>query len=143
LPGDREGWTIRVVAAVEDLLIVGGGIGGMSLAVAVQGAGIHLTAPSLRALRTLGLLDRCIPAGWSVYRQVRGTVEGDVIDLGPAPGLLGPGYPASLGITRPVFHRIPAGPSWSAARSTWMLSSIGTRLTMEKRPEKYKPCISR
>jgi 2-polyprenyl-6-methoxyphenol hydroxylase-like FAD-dependent oxidoreductase len=67
---------------VRKLLIVGGGIAGMSLAVALHDSGITteivelnrdwtalgmsiaLTAPTLRALHTLGLLEPCIEAGW-------------------------------------------------------------------------------
>jgi 2-polyprenyl-6-methoxyphenol hydroxylase-like FAD-dependent oxidoreductase len=119
---------------VRKLLIVGGGIAGMSLAVALRdsgitteivelnpdwtalGMGIALTAPTLRALHTLGLLEPCIEAGWSVTRVGRiDPTTGEVTYVGEAPKLAGLEYPASLGIMRPAFHRIMADKARAAA----------------------------
>ena len=113
--------------SVNNVLIVGGGIAGMCLAVALRdsgvrveivevsrewaalGIGIALTAPTCRALKSLGLLERCIEAGWSVTRTGRVHADSfEVTYVGEAPRLLGPDYPASLGIMRPAFHRILA-----------------------------------
>ncbi len=113
--------------SVNNVLIVGGGIAGMCLAVALRdsgirveivelspdwaalGIGIALTAPTCRALKALGLLEPCIEAGWSVTRIGRVDVDSfEVTYIGEAPRLLGPAYPASLGIMRPAFHRILA-----------------------------------
>jgi 2-polyprenyl-6-methoxyphenol hydroxylase-like FAD-dependent oxidoreductase len=128
---------------VSNVLVVGDGIAGMSLAVAVRdsgiraeivelhpgwtalGIGIALTAPTLRALRTLGLLDRCIEAGRSVTRV--GTIDANTFEvsyLGEAPRLAGPEYPASLGIMRPVVHRILA----EAARAAGARVRLGLTL---------------
>lgn len=114
-------------ADVRRVLIVGGGIAGMCLPVALRssglqteiaeinpewtalGVGIALTAPACRALNQLGLLQPCVDAGWSVTKLGRvnpNTHEAEYV--GEAPRLLGPDYPASLGIMRPVFHQILA-----------------------------------
>jgi 2-polyprenyl-6-methoxyphenol hydroxylase-like FAD-dependent oxidoreductase len=72
--------------------------------------------PTLRALHTLGLLERCIEAGWSVTRV--GSIDpttGEVTYAGEAPKLAGLEYPASLGIMRPAFHRILADEARAAA----------------------------
>jgi 2-polyprenyl-6-methoxyphenol hydroxylase-like FAD-dependent oxidoreductase len=118
---------------VRKLLIVGGGIAEMSLAVALHdsgitteivelnpdwtalGMGLALTAPTLRALHTLGLLEPCIQSGWSVTKV--GNLDpttGEVTYLGEAPKLARLEYPASLGIMRPAFHRILADVARSA-----------------------------
>ena len=68
--------------AVHNILIVGGGISGMTLAIAlrraglrcelvelthdwtVPGVGIALQGTALRALRSVGLLDECVRRGF-------------------------------------------------------------------------------
>jgi 2-polyprenyl-6-methoxyphenol hydroxylase-like FAD-dependent oxidoreductase len=121
----HEQW--KLVTSIRKLLIVGGGIAGMSLAIALRdsgisaeiveldpgwsalGIGIALTAPTLRAVHALGLLERCIAAGWSVTKVgIIDPTTGEVAYLGEAPRLAGPEDPASLGIMRPAFHRILA-----------------------------------
>ena len=72
------------MACVNRVLIVGGGIGGLTLAsslmrrgvqaeiveisadFAVQGIGIALQGPTLRALNTIGVIDRCLAVGWGI-----------------------------------------------------------------------------
>jgi 2-polyprenyl-6-methoxyphenol hydroxylase-like FAD-dependent oxidoreductase len=119
--------------STRNVLIVGGGIAGMCLAVALRGSGIRteivelnpdwsalgigiaLTAPSCRALASLGVLEACIGAGWSVTKVGRISADSfDVTYLGEAPRLLGPEYPSSLGIMRPAFHTILAAASRAA-----------------------------
>ena len=74
------------MSAVGKVLIVGGGIAGMTLAIGLKRAaidveiaelnpqwtvlavGISLQGPALRALKMIGLLDRCIPIGFG-YSQ--------------------------------------------------------------------------
>jgi 2-polyprenyl-6-methoxyphenol hydroxylase-like FAD-dependent oxidoreductase len=131
------------VSSIGKLLIVGGGIAGTSLAVALRdsgisteivelnpgwtalGMGIALTSPSLRALQTLGLLERCIKGGWGVTKIGRiDAITGQVMYLGEAPRLAGLEYPSSLGIMRPVFHRILA----EAARSAGARVRLGVTI---------------
>ena len=75
----------------------------------VLGVGISVQGPALRALKTIGLLERCIAGGFG-YSQVvncdqNGRVEG-VVDL---PRLNGPQYPSCVGMMRPMLHEVIAG----------------------------------
>ncbi len=108
---------------VKNALIVGGGIGGMSAAVRlrqagvavelveidpawrVYGAGITITGPTLRAFRTLGILDEVREQGAFIERirliRYDGVPVGEV-QLPP----LEAGLPISGAIMRPILHRI-------------------------------------
>ena len=109
------------------VLVVGAGLSGMVLATALKrasvgvdiieihptwdvlGVGISVQGPALRALKTIGLLERCIAGGFG-YSQVvncdqNGGVEG-VVDL---PRLNGAQYPSCVGMMRPVLHEVVAG----------------------------------
>jgi 2-polyprenyl-6-methoxyphenol hydroxylase-like FAD-dependent oxidoreductase len=106
-------------------LIVGGGVAGMSAATMLarsgvevclvdldpnwrgSGAGITLTAPTLRAFETLGILDRVIDEGHA-HEGIRVCdVQGRPLEEVRSPPL-GPGIPGAGGILRPVLHRILA-----------------------------------
>ncbi|MFG3289211.1 FAD-dependent oxidoreductase [Streptomyces sp. NPDC048179] len=110
--------------ARRQVLIVGGGIAGMTAAIAltgrghtveivernpdwsVTGWGLSLTGPSLRALQRLGLADACIGRGFGLTQisncDSAGQARG-VIDL---PLLLGPDLPALAGLSRGALHEI-------------------------------------
>ena len=112
--------------SVRNVLIVGAGMCGMSLAWALRraginceiveirpkltepGTGISLQGPALRALQTVGVLDHCISRGfgYSCFKacDAMGNVTGTV-DL---PRLLGPNYPATIGILRQSVHEVLA-----------------------------------
>jgi 2-polyprenyl-6-methoxyphenol hydroxylase-like FAD-dependent oxidoreductase len=112
------------MAAVRNLLIVGGGIAGMTLAIALKragigcevvelnpqwataGLGIGLGGPALRALRMVGLLDQCVAKGFGYSHfsacDANGTVTGTV----QMPRLNGPDYPATIGIMRQALHQV-------------------------------------
>jgi 2-polyprenyl-6-methoxyphenol hydroxylase-like FAD-dependent oxidoreductase len=108
---------------VRKVLIVGGGIGGMAMAIRlreagaevtlididpewrVYGAGITITGPTLRAYKRLGLIDDirtqgAITSGSRIFR-FDGLHLRDLDE--PA---LEEGLPATGGIMRPVLHRI-------------------------------------
>jgi 2-polyprenyl-6-methoxyphenol hydroxylase-like FAD-dependent oxidoreductase len=110
---------------VRRVLVVGGGVAGMACAIrlrmqgiAVQlididrnwrsyGAGLTITGPTLRALRSVGVLDEVVANGatWSGAKMhdAHGNLIGEVPILPLEDGL-----PASGGILRPVLHRILA-----------------------------------
>jgi 2-polyprenyl-6-methoxyphenol hydroxylase-like FAD-dependent oxidoreductase len=110
---------------VQRVLIVGGGIAGMSLAVAlarngiaseiveadpdwrVHGAGITITGPTLRAFDALGLLDRIAADGFCYDATRVCDTDGRVIIPSRVSGRpLGPRIPNGGGILRPVLHDI-------------------------------------
>jgi 2-polyprenyl-6-methoxyphenol hydroxylase-like FAD-dependent oxidoreductase len=110
--------------AVGKVLIVGAGIAGMTLAIGLKragiyadlveiqpdwtglGTGISLQGPALRALRTLGVLDRCIERGFGYSCFKSCDVNGNVTGTVELPRLLGPDYPATIGIMRQALHSV-------------------------------------
>jgi 2-polyprenyl-6-methoxyphenol hydroxylase-like FAD-dependent oxidoreductase len=111
------------MAVVRKVLIIGGGIAGMSCAIQMRkagiavdlieidpgwriyGAGITITGPTLRALRTIGVLDEVIAGGatWNgleVHDQ-----SGKLLESVTFPPLA-EDLPATGGIMRPVLHQI-------------------------------------
>ncbi|MBV8217464.1 MAG: FAD-dependent oxidoreductase [Solirubrobacterales bacterium] len=112
------------MTAVDRVLIVGGGIAGTSLAIELgrqgieaeiverepvwgaTGTGITLMGPALRALKTLGVLEQCLPDGYGVDEMKAFTADGEFLEAVPLAGLLGAGYPAISGMMRPDLHRV-------------------------------------
>lgn len=111
------------MAALGKALIVGGSVAGMSCAIQLRksgvavdlidvdpdwrtyGAGITITGPTLRALKSLGVLERVKELGavWSgakVFNQA-----GELLEELPIPPL-GPDLPGTGGVMRPVLHKI-------------------------------------
>jgi 2-polyprenyl-6-methoxyphenol hydroxylase-like FAD-dependent oxidoreductase len=112
------------VPGVRSVLVVGGGIGGLSAAIAlrkrgvevdvvevnprwdVYGVGIIQPANAIRALDVLGLADQAIAAGVAMEVSRFHDARGNVLGEAPPERLLGPKYPAMNGITRPRLHAI-------------------------------------
>ena len=106
------------------VLIVGGGIGGLTLAVAlarqglkaevielqpeasVLGVGIIQPGNALRALRDLGLLDKCVAQGFQIDDYVMYDAAGDYIGRMKLLRIAGPTVPAVNGLPRIALHRI-------------------------------------
>ncbi len=112
------------MSAVERVLVVGGGIGGLTTAIGlsrsgiatdiieikrdwtVYGVGIIQPSNQLRALAELGLADVCVErgaafVGWEFYDDA-----GRVQARAPNPNVAGSKYPPINGIPRPVLHDI-------------------------------------
>lgn len=110
--------------SVRKVLIVGGGIGGLTSAVALErqgieadvvevnpawsvyGVGIIQPSNMLRALAQIDLARLCVQLGggfpgWRVH-DVRGN---RLVDL-PSENVAGAGYPPVNGITRPLLHKV-------------------------------------
>jgi 2-polyprenyl-6-methoxyphenol hydroxylase-like FAD-dependent oxidoreductase len=112
------------MAAAKNILIVGGGISGMTLAIAlrragldcelaeitrdwtVPGVGIALQGAALRALRSVGLLDECVRRGFGYSHFIACDAVGNVTGRIDMPLLNGPDYPATIGIMRQELHNI-------------------------------------
>jgi 2-polyprenyl-6-methoxyphenol hydroxylase-like FAD-dependent oxidoreductase len=106
------------------VLVVGGGIGGLSTAIAlrardvdvdiveinpkwdVYGVGIIQPANAIRALDALGLAERAVAQGFAMKGSRFHTAAGQLLGEVPALDLLGPKYPPMNGITRPKLHSI-------------------------------------
>ena len=112
------------MTGVERVLVVGGGIGGLSSTIAlreagggvdvvelnpkwdVYGVGIIQPGNAIRALDQLGLGERAIEEGFAIQGSRFRDGEGNVLGAVPAPPLLGDRFPGMNGITRPRLHRI-------------------------------------
>ena len=106
------------------VLIVGGGIAGLALGIAlrraghavdlvelnpawnVYGVGIILQANALRALQMLGLSDACIEAGYPYSMSLHHEEDGSPRSARQKPSLADQGLPASCGILRPALHEL-------------------------------------
>jgi 2-polyprenyl-6-methoxyphenol hydroxylase-like FAD-dependent oxidoreductase len=112
--------------SVDHVLIVGAGMAGMTLGVALKragidcevveirpnltepGTGISLQGPALRALRAVGAVEPCIARGFGYSHFKTCNAEGDVTGTVELPRLLGPDYPATVGILRQSVHEVLA-----------------------------------
>lgn len=109
---------------MKRVLIVGGGVGGLSLAVAlgrhgikaeiveikaqhnVYGVGIIQPGNALRALNSLGLMERCLAEGFQLDDYVIHDGAGAFIARMKLLRIAGPDIPAVNGLPRPALHRI-------------------------------------
>jgi 2-polyprenyl-6-methoxyphenol hydroxylase-like FAD-dependent oxidoreductase len=108
------------------ILVIGGGFSGMSAAIQLRragasvhlveidpgwrsyGAGISLLGPTLRAFRTLGILDEFLKRGAGTDGVDLFTSSGHPIGNLPTPRLAGPDVPGQGAIMRPVLAAILA-----------------------------------
>jgi len=108
---------------ILSVLAIGGGIGGLTAAIAlcqrgfrvtviekdpawsVYGVGIIQQGNVLRAMNELGLLDQYLKAGVGFDAVEVYAPDGRKLARVPSPRLL-PGYPANLGVSRPALHQV-------------------------------------
>jgi 2-polyprenyl-6-methoxyphenol hydroxylase-like FAD-dependent oxidoreductase len=109
---------------IRRVLIVGGGIGGLSLAVAlgrqgiqaeiveiksehnVYGVGIIQPGNALRALNGLGLMERCLAEGLQIDYYEMNDSDGEFIARMKLLRIASPDIPAVNGLPRMALHRI-------------------------------------
>jgi 2-polyprenyl-6-methoxyphenol hydroxylase-like FAD-dependent oxidoreductase len=72
------------------------------------GTGISLQGPALRALHAVGMADGCIARGFGYSFFKACDAQGNVTGTVDLPQLLGPGYPATVGIMRQWVHEVLA-----------------------------------
>jgi len=110
--------------AVRSVVVVGGGISGLCLAISLERAGIEvelleasadgnvlgigmaLQAPALRALQGLGMLELCLEAGFPHETTTQLSLDGRILSSQPVTRALGEGYPGQLGIQRRALHQL-------------------------------------
>ena len=125
----------------RNALIVGGGFSGMAAAIEMRkrgldvdlveidpgwrsyGAGISLGPPTLRAFRTLGILDAFLARGAAADGVQAFTAHGHKIADIPTPRLAGPDVPGGGGVMRPVLSEILA----EATRASGARVRLGSR----------------
>ena len=116
-----------MVRSARRVLAVGGGIAGLTLAITLRrhgitvdvvelqpqwnilGVGISLTGPTLRTLKSIGLIDQCVRAGFGFDRIVFADAVGCEVGALNMPRLCGPDYPATVAIGRPALHDVLIG----------------------------------
>lgn len=114
------------MTAVSKVLVVGGGVGGLSAAIGLRQAGVDVDlveisenhgvyhvgiivqANFLAAMGKLGAADAAIAAGFPYDQVVNLNPMGGHIFTQP-PIATGTGYPPNLGITRPALHKVLVG----------------------------------
>jgi 2-polyprenyl-6-methoxyphenol hydroxylase-like FAD-dependent oxidoreductase len=132
-----------VPPAASNVLIVGGGIGGLSSAIAltargieveiveqnpkwdVYGVGIIQPGNAMRALHQLGLLDQALEAGFAMDGDRFFLADGTQLTDSEFPRVVGPEYPGINGITRPRLHEILT----DAVKRSGAKVTLGHRLT--------------
>jgi hypothetical protein len=113
------------MAAVGKVLVVGGSMAGMSCAIQMRkagiavdlveidptwkavGAGITITGPTLRALKTVGVLPEVLAAGATWNSMKVHDKAGTLLEEAPLHAL-GPDLPTTGAILRPLLHKILA-----------------------------------
>ena len=112
--------------AIRNALIVGGGFSGMSAAIELRklgiavdlveidggwrsyGAGISIGGPTLRAFRTLGILERFLEEGYACDGLDIHAAGGQLLAQIPTPRIAGDDVPGSGAVMRPVLAKILA-----------------------------------
>ena len=118
------------MAAVDSVLVVGGGVAGAATAILLAdagvrvdlveikddvtalGSGITLQGNAMRVLRELGVLDECLAQGWAsegLVLRAPFDPQATVVARMPNHRSGGPDLPASMGMYRPALARVLMG----------------------------------
>lgn len=115
-----------MTALIQSALVVGGGFSGMSAAIELRkrgiavdlveidphwrnyGAGISIGGPTLRAFRTLGILERFLVEGYACDGLDIFSPDGVLLSQVPTPRIAGDDVPGSGAVMRPVLAKILA-----------------------------------
>ena len=129
---------------IRKVLVVGGGIAGLTLAVALRrrdievdvvelapqwnvlGVGISLTGPTLRALKSIGLIDACVGVAFGFDRIVFADAAGHSFSSLSLPRLAGPDYPATVAIARSALHDVLFRSAWELGASITMGATVAS-----------------
>jgi 2-polyprenyl-6-methoxyphenol hydroxylase-like FAD-dependent oxidoreductase len=129
------------VAAVGKVLIVGGSVAGMSCAIQmckagiavdlieidpswrIYGAGITITGPTLRALRTVGVLQEVLAEGATWNGAKVHDKSGKLLESVTFPPLADD-LPATGGVMRPVLHKILSAKTLAAGAKVRLGTSL-------------------
>jgi 2-polyprenyl-6-methoxyphenol hydroxylase-like FAD-dependent oxidoreductase len=128
------------------VLIVGGGIAGLTAAAAlgrrgirvdlverkpelsdVGGVGLTLVANAVRALATIGAAEACVAAGMPADSLAICRPDGALIVEQPLPRIGGPQWPGATGIRRAVLHRILADAAIAAGARVRCATTVRDR----------------
>lgn len=112
------------MAKIGRILVVGGGIGGLAVAIAARRAGVQVDLlelqPSfkvyhvgiivqgnfIRAMAALGIAAAAVKAGYPHEGLEFQDLHGHVLMSFPGIPLAGPSYPSDLGMARPALHEV-------------------------------------
>lgn len=121
-----------MISSIKKVLIIGGGFSGMSAAIELRkrgldvdlveidpewrsyGAGITVGGATLRAFRTLGILDRFMEVGAASDGVEICTPDGTKVQDLPTPRVAGPDVPGGGAIMRPALAKILADATLAA-----------------------------
>lgn len=134
--------------AVEKVLVIGGGFSGMSAAIELRkrgievdlveidpewrsyGAGISLGGATLRAFRTLGILEEFLEKGAGADTAQVHLPNGALLATLPTPRIAGPDVPGSGAIMRPVLAKILANATRAAGVNVTLGATFETLTTV-------------
>jgi len=130
------------MAAVKRVLVVGGGIGGLTASIAlrrqgiavdlveikqewaVYGVGIMQPSNALRALDRVGLASQCVAQGSPFPGWATFDAQGNALGQMPVSNAAAPEYPAINGIPRPLLHQILTQNAAEAGVEVYLGTSI-------------------
>jgi 2-polyprenyl-6-methoxyphenol hydroxylase-like FAD-dependent oxidoreductase len=112
------------MSALRSVLVVGGGIGGLALGIALArrgieadvaeikdghsplGVGIIQPGNALRALHSIGVAEECVEAGFGIHERRYLGMDGQLLVSGAAAKIAPEPLPAINALPRPSLHRI-------------------------------------